>query len=414
MPAISPLLVVVSIVLVDLLGFTIVMPLLPRFAETYGFSGTQIGLLLAAFPMCQLVAGPVLGRLSDRYGRRPVLALSQAGTALSFLMLAFSHDFTVMLLARMLDGASGGNILVAQAYVADVTKPEHRARSLGLIGAAFGVGFVLGPLLGGLLVDLPIAPAWRLSLPFVVAAGFSIVALVLVLTSLPESLPSDAKARQSARVLSWRGVADVISSPRIGLLVAVGALTVLAFAALEGTFSLYLEGRLGWGPGAAAFGFAFIGLVSAIVQGGLIRRLVPRFGEPRLILVGLAALAVGLAGLAGAGGVAGVLAATMVVGLGQGLASPATQGLLSRISPAGEQGAIFGTLTSAQTLARMLNYLLANRLLGKSGPSAPYWEGAAVAALALGVALWVVFGYVGLAPRSAEAEAEAVEPAPAG
>src|SRR5207253_9382116 len=148
-----PLGVVVLIVLVDLLGFSLVMPLLAPFAEQYGFREWQIGLLFAAYPMCQLVAGPILGRLSDRYGRRPLLIFSQAGTALSFVILGLSRDFSVMLLARMLDGASGGNILVAQAYVADVTKPEHRARSYGLIGAAFGVGFVLGPLLCGLLVS---------------------------------------------------------------------------------------------------------------------------------------------------------------------------------------------------------------------------------------------------------------------
>src|SRR5438270_13746645 len=160
----TPLGVVVLIVLVDLLGFSIVMPLVAPFGEHYGFREWQIGLLFAAYPMCQLVAGPILGRLSDRYGRRPLLIFSQAGTAISFVILGLSRDFTVMLLARMLDGASGGNILVAQAYVADVTKPEHRARSLGMIGAAFGVGFVLGPLLGGLIVRLPVDPEGRLRL----------------------------------------------------------------------------------------------------------------------------------------------------------------------------------------------------------------------------------------------------------
>src|SRR6516162_3773177 len=198
----SPLGIIILIVLVDLLGFSIVMPLLAPFAKEYGFSGAQIGLLFAAYPMCQLVAGPILGRLSDRYGRRPLLIVSQAGTALSFLILGLSSDFTVMLLARMLDGASGGNILVAQAYVADVTPPEGRSRGMGLIGMAFGLGFVLGPLLGGVLVGLPIGEDWRLRLPFLVAAGFSTIAWVLVLTRLPESLPRDARARQAARVLS--------------------------------------------------------------------------------------------------------------------------------------------------------------------------------------------------------------------
>ncbi len=413
----SPLLVVVLIVLVDLLGFSIVMPLLPRFADEYGFSETQIGILLAAFPMCQLVAGPILGRLSDRFGRRPVLAISQAGTAISFVILGLSHNYTVMLLARMLDGVSGGNILVAQAYVADVTTPENRSKGLGLIGAAFGVGFVLGPLLGGVLVDLPISPEWRLRLPFLVAAGLSTAAWILVLIRLPESLSADSHARKAARVLSWRGIGDTVSMPRVGLLVATGALVVLAFASLEGTFSLFLKERLGWGATNAAFGFAYLGLISAIVQGGLIRRLVPQFGEPKLILVGIAALAVGLGFLAMVRTTPGLLGATLIVGIGQGLASPTVLGLLSRVTPESEQGAVFGTLTSAQTLARLINYIVANRLLEKRGPSAPYWEASGIALAALLLALWVIFGWIGLKREPADDETAEVasavaQPAP--
>lgn len=385
----SPLGIVVLIVLVDLLGFSIVMPLLAPFAKQYGMSAWQIGLLFAAYPMCQLVSGPILGRLSDRYGRRPLLIVSQAGTAISFVVLGLSSNFTLMLLARMLDGASGGNILVAQAYVADVTTAENRSRGLGLIGMAFGLGFVLGPLLGGLLLALPIDPAWRLKVPFLVAAGFSTIAWILVLTRLPESLPKDSTARQAARVVSWRGIADTIQLPGVGWLVALATLVVLAFAALEGTYSLFLRDRLHWDAQRAAFGFAYLGLVSAVVQGGLIRRLVPRYGEPRLIVAGTATLALGLAALAMAGSSPALLAATLIVGVGQGLASPTVSGLLSRITPAGEQGAVFGVLSTSQTLARMTNYLAANLLLANSGPAAPFWEGAAIASLALCLAAFV-------------------------
>lgn len=383
----SPLGVVVTIVLIDLLGFSIVMPLLAPFAKQYGFSGGQIGLLFAAYPMCQLVAGPILGRLSDRYGRRPVLIVSQAGTALSFLILGLSSNFTVMLLARMLDGASGGNILVAQAYVADVTKPENRARGMGLIGMAFGLGFVLGPLMGGLLLELPVDPALRLRIPFLVAAAFSTLAWVLVFTRLPESLPQDTQARQAARVVSWRGIVDTMTLPGVGRLVVLGSLVVLAFAALEGTFSLFLRERFHWEARGAAFGFSFLGLVSALVQGGFIRRLVPKYGEPRLIVVGVATVGLGFVALALAESVPALLGATLIVGVGQGLASPTVTGLLSRVTPNREQGAVFGVLSSAQTLARMANYVVANLLLARSGPASPFWEAAAISAVALLLAL---------------------------
>lgn len=401
----SPLGVIVAIVLVDLLGFTVVMPLLAPFAKEYHLSGGQIGLLFAAYPLCQLIAGPILGRLSDRFGRRPLLIVSQAGTALSFIILGLSRDFPTMLLARMLDGASGGNILVAQAYVADVTKPENRSRGLGLIGMAFGLGFVLGPLLGGVLVSLSfVPPEWRLRVPFLVGAVFSILAFVLVLTRLPESLPADPARREALRVPTWHGFLETVTHPIIAALVTVGFLFILSFASLEGTFSLYLRERMGWGARGAAYGFAFLGLISALVQGGLIRPLIPRFGEPRLILTGLTALVVGMAALAVASEAIGLVAATILVAVGQGLISPTLSGLLSRVTPPNEQGAIFGTLSSAQTLARMLSYAGANLLFARVGPSAPYWEACAVGVVALLTALAVARS-VGLKTSETLAEA---------
>ena len=404
----SPLAIVVLIVLIDLLGFSLVMPLLGPFAKQYQFAGWQLGLLFAAFPICQLFAGPILGRLSDRYGRRPLLVFSQAGTALSFLILGLSRDFRVMLFGRMLDGASGGNILVAQAYVADVTPPEHRARSMGLIGMAFGVGFVLGPLLGGLLVDLPVAPDWRLRLPPLVASAFSTLAWIVVVWKLPESIPAGSAPRQVARVLSRRGIVDTIRLPGVAQLVSVAFLTVLAWALMEGTFAIFLQDRMNWSPGAAAFAFAGSGLVSALVQGGAIRPLVPRFGEVRLILAGVVLAGLGfvlIAVLSGAS-VWPLVAAVVLFSVGSGLVSPSISGLLSRITPMSEQGAVFGALTSTQTLARIISYMTGNILLARVSPSAPYWFGASIYLAALLAAAWFAPNLGAVLARSQEPAAE--------
>ncbi len=389
-PSRSPLGLVVLIVLIDLLGFSLVMPLLGLLGVRFGFDGWQSGLLFAAFPICQLVAGPILGRLSDRHGRRPVLVLSQAGTALSFVILGLARDFPTLLLGRMLDGFSGGNIMVAQAYVADVTKPEDRARGMGLIGMAFGLGFVLGPLLGGLLLQLPVPSDWSLRIPFLAAAAFSIVALMLVIARLPESLRPGAEPQTKARVVTWRGLVDVFRLEGVGVLALLAFLSILAWAALEGTFAVFLQRRMGWTKGGAAYAFAAAGLISAIVQGGLIRSLVPRFGEVRLILAGGLLAGVGFviaASLSGAS-ILPLAAAIILAASGSGLLTPSITGLISQITPPSEQGAVFGALTSIQTLARIVSYLLGNVLLYRVSPSAPYWFAAVVygLVLALGIA----------------------------
>lgn len=381
---------VILIVLIDLLGFSLVMPLLGFLGERFKLDGWQVGLIFAAFPICQLVAGPILGRLSDRYGRRPVLVFSQAGTAISFVILGLARDFPTLLFGRMLDGFSGGNIMVAQAYVADVTKPEDRARGMGMIGMAFGLGFVIGPLVGGLLVDLPVSPEWSLSVPFLAAAAFSAVALILVIARLPESLPPGSVPKSRARVLSWRGLADVFRLEGVGALTLLAFLSILAWAAFEGTFAVYLQRRMGWTTRDAAYAFAAAGLVSAIVQGGLIRSLVPRFGEVRLILVGGVMAGMGFVIAATLSGESSIplVVAIVLSAAGSGLLAPSIAGLVSRVTPSSEQGAVFGTLASIQTLARIVSYLLCNVLLDRVSPSAPYWFAAAMYGLML--AVWIM------------------------
>ncbi len=404
----SPLGIVVLIVLVDLLGFSIVMPLLAPFARHYGFSEWQIGLLFSAYPLCQLVAGPILGRLSDRYGRRPILILSQAGTAASFLILGLSRQYWIMLLARMLDGASGGNILVAQAYVADVTKPEHRARGMGLIGMAFGLGFVLGPLMAGLLLSLPVGggpaaaaavPGGRGVLDGGLGAGAGAAARVAAARRRGPAVgagaePPGARRHRPAagsrpagagRVPGHPGVRGVRGDvrpdarPAVRLGPAAGVVRVRGDRAAE-------RGRAGRPdppPG-------------------------PALGEPRLIVAGIALAAAGFAGLAISTGVAGLAASMLLLGTGQGVLGPSVSGLLSRRTPDREQGAVFGTFSSAQTLARMISYSASNILLGRVSTAAPYWAGFGVDLLALAAAVPVAVGAGVTAGADADADADAV------
>ena len=373
----SPLGLVVSIVLVDLLGFSLVMPLLAPFAKEYGFSPLQIGLLLAGYPMAQLVAGPILGRLSDRYGRRPVLAASQFGTAVSFLILGLSTDFDGHVpgpaarrgLGRQHPGGPGlcGRRDQARGAVAGLRADRHGVRPGVRARAAAGPG--PGRAAGA-------APDWRLRVPFLVAAGFSTVAWVLVLLRLPESLPADARARQRARVVSRRGLVDAFGPaggrpddrPRRagdpGVRGAGGDVQPLprrpaGLGAGRGPGRVHVPGAgHGDGPGGAG-----------PPAGPEVRRApadrrrpgpAGRWASP---------------GSALAGGTAATLLATLLVGVGQGLVSPTISGLLSRITPEGEQGAVFGTLSSAQTLARMANYLVANLLFGRGNTAAPVLGG---------------------------------------
>jgi DHA1 family tetracycline resistance protein-like MFS transporter len=237
--------------------------------------------------------------------------------------------------------------------------------------------------MGAALLSLPVPPEWRLRIPFLVAGGFSTLAWLFVLARLPEPPSRAAGLRESARALSWRGIVDTATLPGIGQLILIGFLAVLAFAAFESTFALYLRRRMGLDAQGAAFAFAGIGFWTALVQGGLIRRLVPRFGEVRLILAGLSLAACGFGGISLASNVLQLVGSLLLLGAGQGLLSPSVAGLISRLTPQSEQGAVFGTYSSAQTFARTVSYSLANVLLGKVTTAAPYLGSLGIDALAL-------------------------------
>jgi DHA1 family tetracycline resistance protein-like MFS transporter len=381
----SPLFLIWTTVFIDLVGFGIIIPILPLYAERHGATPLDVGLLLASYSAMQFVFAPVLGSLSDRVGRKPVLAVSLYGTALASLALgaasAIPNSLWLIFLARLLDGVTGANIATAQAYVADVTTEEKRARGLGLIGMAFGLGFVLGPAIGGLLASIDV------SLPFYVVGGLAALNATLMLFRLPEPERHIAFATEARSRLSR--VAAALRDPRTRLLLVVVLLATTAFAAMEATLALLLKDRFSYDEAHAAWLFAFVGVVMAVVQGGLVGRLVERVGERPLVVAGTALLATALAliGLPLPASLGVLLAALALLAIGSGLQTPATTALVSRLTPAAQQGSALGVSQSMSALGRIAGPLLGGALY-HFGWATPYYAGSAIMTAALAVAIY--------------------------
>ena len=364
--------VVFTVVFIDLLGFGIVLPLLPTYAATFGVSPAAIGFLVTSFSLLQLVAVPVWGGLSDRFGRRPVLIVGLVGSTASYLLFAFARTYWVLLISRIVAGAMGATVGVAQAYIADVTAPERRAHAMGMLGAAFAMGFILGPAIGGILSTHSYASAG------LVAGGLCAANALAALAWLPET-PQHHAARRAERVRLQ------------ALAVPVAAILLLtaAWAVIHVTLPLFGSDVLHDTPRKMGMLFAYMGVVSAVVQGGLVGRLAPRLGERHLAVTGALLLAAGFALLPGAKGPAPLLAALGVLSAGSALAGPSISALVSRRTPAGQQGAALGLTQTASTLGRIAGPTLAGFLIGASGMTAPFWAGAALAALGMVAALFL-------------------------
>lgn len=380
-----PLGVIFFTILLDLLGFGMILPLLPFYALTYGASPLEIGLLSSVYSLAQFVCAPLWGALSDRRGRRGVLLVSIFGTSAAHLLLAFAPTLLVLFIARLAAGAFAANYSTAQAYVADVTEGEDRARGMGLVGAAFGLGFVLGPALGALLAST----IGQVAVPLA-AAALSALNLVLALALLPESLPVAARRPGRARWLdleTLRGERGRASGSWLLLLIF---LVILAFSAMESMLALFCELRFGFGVAETGWLLVYIGVVMVIIQGGLIGPLNRRFGERALILGGIALMAAGLAWLPVAQTLAGLLLVSGVLAAGSGLYSPTVPTLVSRLTPATLQGASLGLTRSPSSLARAIGPFWGGWLFEHAGPQWPFWGGAAVMLGALGLGWWVL------------------------
>lgn len=373
------------IVFVDLVGFGLVIPLLPFYAVRFAASPQQVTLLMATYSLFQLFAAPLWGRLSDRIGRRPVLMASLAASAFAYLWLGGASALWMVFAARAFAGACAGNIAAAQAYIADITTPENRAKGMGLIGAAFGLGFIFGPALGGFLAGNDPATA-DLAAPAWVAAGLSAFALCGVVLLLPESLTADQRGGAAAR-RRLGAVLGALRRPVLSRLILIFFLVILAFAGMESTFALWAIQQFGWGPGQVGYVFAYVGVLSAVLQGGLIGRLTRRFGEERLLLCGLALIGAGLLVLPFARDVPILALAVSGLALGMGLTQPSLNSLISRRAGRREQGEVLGVSQSVGSLSRVLGPAAAGFLFAEFGRNSAFLWGAVLVAGALLLAL---------------------------
>ncbi len=376
----SPLLLMALTVFIDLMGFGIILPLLPFWAEKLGATPFEVGLILTIYAVAQSLFTPLLGRLSDRYGRRPVIILSLLIEAASFALTALAGSLPMLLIARFIGGVGASNMSSAQAVVSDVTPPEGRARGMGLIGAAIGMGFVVGPAIGGVLASSgQVVPFWA-------AMGVALVNALLVLLFLPETRklramePDAAAAPRAGGMLgSWR---RALSSPALARLLGINFLFTLAFTAMEAVYPLFTQRIFHWDATQNGYVFTYVGVVIVIMQGGLVGMLVKRFGEQAILVSGLLVLAGGLLLLPVSQTLAVMLIALAVLSAGDGAVAPTTSALLSFASPAESQGETLGIAQGVAGLGRVFGPIAAGFLFSV-GIGVPFAVGGAIVLLAV-------------------------------
>lgn len=361
-----PLLVIFLTIFVNLVGFGIIVPLLPFYAERFGASGLTIGLLFGVFSFCQLVASPLLGEWSDRYGRRPVLIFSLAGTVVSFVMLAMAQTITMLFLARIVDGLSGGNISTARAYVADITEPKDRSRAYGIIGAAFGLGFILGPALSGILAPISYtAPIWA-------AAGITAVATLMAMFWLPETVHRTT----ASTGMPFKSMGPLLRRPYVRRVLLIDFIYWLAFAVFQTTFALFVARRFGFDAAKTGYFFAAFGLLGAVVQGALIRPIVARLGDKPTFILGLGCSAFGLIAATLTHSVSLFAVALIPLALGIGFGHPTISTLVSRAARQDEQGRVQGAASAIESLGRTIGPVWGNASLQRYGEAMPYFSAA--------------------------------------
>jgi MFS transporter, DHA1 family, tetracycline resistance protein len=371
-------------VFIDLVGFGIIVPFLAYYVESFGARAAVVGLLMSSYSLAQFVFAPMWGRVSDRVGRRPILLVGLLGSVAGFSLFALAGTLSMLFLARVLMGIFGATIPTAQAAVADVTTPEDRARGMGLIGAAIGLGFILGPALGGVLSNLsgafplPLFQRNPYALPCLASAALAAMNLLAAAFFLPESLPPERRGGGTAERLSrfdWllRGLTD----RRLRRLVLVYFLFMLGFTMMEATLTLFIERRIGAGNHAqlvrrVGYLFGFIGIIQVGLQGGLVGRLARLFGERNLLLGGCTITALSLAALPAVASWTGIYGCSFGLACGLGLSQPSIASLISRAAPPEMQGGALGISQAAASLARVAGPAVGGALFQQIAPGAPY------------------------------------------
>jgi DHA1 family tetracycline resistance protein-like MFS transporter len=380
----SPLVSILSIVFIDLIGFGMIIPILPLYALRFQATEWQIGLLLASYSFMQFLASPVLGWFSDRFGRKPVLLCSLIGSATGYILMADATSLAMLFLARILAGAAGASVGTASAYIADITPPENRSKRIGLIGAAFGIGFVLGPAIGGLLSQ------WSVIAPFWFAAVLSILNAVLMWIVLPE--PDRHAGRQRGPV-NLKQTFEQAGSWRLGIVTITYFIAIAGFAIVTVIYPQVSHRRFELNQSQISFIFVMFGLIGAAIQGGGIGRLVKRFGDVNLAIAGFAIMAISMMMMPLAGSVPLFLLFTAGLAVGNSLSQPTVNAIASKGASAALQGRVLGIVQSAGSLGRVFGPVLAGFLLTGDHlrqnvryGNTPFLAGAIIMAIAFGLA----------------------------
>jgi multidrug resistance protein len=362
----SPLATILLVVFVDLIGFGMIIPILPLYAKSFQAAEWQIGLLLGCYSFMQFLASPVLGYISDRVGRKPVLLVSLIGSAIGYAVMASAASLTMLFIARIIAGICGASVGTAAAYIADITPPENRSRRMGLIGAAFGVGFVLGPAIGGILSQFSTKG------PFWFGAGLAFINAIAVLLILPE--PEKHVKRSEAGIPAGPDVVDRTGLGGIPILVVTYFVAIAGFAIVTMIYPQVLDRRFSLSPAQISMVFVFLGLVGAFIQGGAIGRMAKRFGDYKLAAAGLLLMAVSMVVMPFAHNMPLFLVFTFGLAAGNSLAQPTLMAMASRLAATTAQGRVIGTVQSAGSLGRVVGPSAGGFMLGwdRPGPNLAY------------------------------------------